>query len=71
VSEPVRKPRRNRDRQTQVAIYRPDRRSAIEVALIAARAGGCTCEPEIEMRGVRAIVSHDDWCALLRRGDVN
>jgi hypothetical protein len=39
----------------------------------AARAAGCTCSLIVVVSDVEqeACVYHDDWCALLRRGDVN
>ncbi len=42
-----------------------------QAALAAAKASGCTCEPEITVKGITATISHDDWCALLRREDRN
>ena len=54
-----------------IAVYRPDRVSAREAALAAARAGGCTCTPEIVLDEPVAHVHHDAWCALLRRMDRN
>jgi hypothetical protein len=42
-----------------------------EAAIVAARAEGCTCAPEVTIAGVSAFLRHDDWCALLRKRDVN
>lgn len=47
-----------------------------EAALIAARAEGCTCEPEVELVEIEprvyvSRVAHDPWCVLLRRRDRN
>jgi hypothetical protein len=54
-----------------IAGYRSDRLTAHQAASTAARAQGCTCDPDIEIDGIHAYVRHDDWCALLRHGDVN
>lgn len=67
----VRQLRRRRRRQPQLAAYRTDRFAAHEATLAAARASGCTCQPEIELKWPRVYCRHDDWCALLRREDVN
>lgn len=62
-----------------IAIYDPATfTDPQQAALIAARADGCTCNPEISIKANagngdigHATIRHDDWCALLRRGDVN
>jgi hypothetical protein len=71
-----RKLQRAHDRQQSsspmLAVYDPDRiTSPNAAALIAAKAAGCTCDPEITVEGIHATVEHDDWCALLRSRDVN
>jgi hypothetical protein len=71
MSRATRKLRRERQSGPQLVAYRGDRLSAQEAAIAAARASGCTCSPTVAVRGVQAIVSHDGWCALLRREDVN
>ena len=58
-----------------LALFPADQDPA-RAALLAARAQGCTCSPEVEIRELRpgvhtAIVAHDAWCALLRREDRN
>jgi hypothetical protein len=57
--------------ESQVALYAPARISAARVAHAAAIAAGCTCRPDVEIRGDVATVRHDSWCALLRRDDKN
>lgn len=53
--------------------YDPARLAKRDAVLAAARAQGCTCKPTITIApdGYNATVGHDDWCALLRRQDVN
>jgi hypothetical protein len=63
--------RRPRKRPDAIALYDPERTSAIDAAIAAARGQGCTCQPEVTIDGVRAFLRHDDWCALLRKRDVN
>lgn len=47
-----------------------DLRKAI---IAAARAEGCTCEPDIALRGEtgHVTVAHEDWCGLIRSRDRN
>jgi hypothetical protein len=53
-------------------IYDPAKLTRREAMLMAARAQGCTCEPDIRIgEWPHAYVEHDDWRALLRRGDRN
>ena len=52
-------------------LYNPDAMTPRQAAIVAARAEGCTCKPTVTVDGVRAFLQHDDWCALLRRQDVN
>ncbi len=58
-------------RPQTIAAYDADRLTAKDAALTAAKADGCTCNPDITINGTHATVRHDDWCALLRRRDVN
>ena len=63
------------DRRTPYAqhvVLSPDL-SPREALLVAARAAGCTCSPDIHVCHAhrRAVLAHDRWCGLLRRGDVN
>jgi hypothetical protein len=52
--------------------YDPERMTAHEAVLTAARLAGCTCNPDIELaEPPHAHVRHDNWCALLRAQDVN
>jgi hypothetical protein len=64
-------PIRRRDPAPQLALILDPTLDAKRAALIAARAAGCTCAPDVEIRGIRATVRHDNWCALLRREDRN
>ena len=57
--------------EPQVLAYAPSRLTPREAALIAARVAGCACEPDVEIRDVHAFIRHDDWCPVLRKGDVN
>jgi hypothetical protein len=52
-------------------IYDPDRLSAKDAALIAARELGCTCAADITVSDGVAWILHDWYCALARREDVN
>jgi hypothetical protein len=54
----------------QLVIYRPDAiESPEQAALAAARALGCTCQPEVAIHdGIRAVIRHDDDCPILRTG---
>jgi hypothetical protein len=56
-----------------MVVFETGRVSPREAMLAAARAAGCTCAPNILLSDVDhcAGVYHDDWCALLRRQDVN
>jgi hypothetical protein len=54
-----------------LALYDPERMTPAEAIIATARAQGCTCKPEVTIDGVRAFLRHDDWCALLRKQDVN
>jgi hypothetical protein len=74
MSRSGRLPRRHRDPRhgpDAVALFDPNQTSAVEAARAAARAHGCTCDPEVAIDGVRAVLAHDHWCALLRQEDVN
>jgi hypothetical protein len=77
MSSPSRRLRRARERQQRhatpdaYALYAEDRMTAEEAAIVVARAEGCTCTPTVTIAGQRAFLAHDDWCALLRRKDVN
>lgn len=56
---------------TQIVAFRPPF-TARGALLVAAKAAGCTCDPDIDIGDwPQARVRHDDWCALLRRADVN
>jgi hypothetical protein len=57
----------------QLVEFELGRVSPRQAMLMAARAAGCTCMPDIVVSGVDecAGIFHDEWCALLRRGDVN
>jgi hypothetical protein len=54
-----------------LAFYDPDAMTPDEAVLAAARAQGCTCRPTVTLHGASAVLQHDDWCALLRKRDVN
>lgn len=77
MTNPGRRLRRALERQkrtapTLVAYDMGSFPSAQDAVLAAARAQGCTCRPDITLDGAgHAHALHDDWCALLRRGDVN
>ena len=78
MSSPGRRLRRARGRQQKpgaptVVAYNPETFTSPEQALLAAaRAEGCTCNPDITLEpNGHAYTRHDDWCALLRRRDVN
>jgi hypothetical protein len=58
-------------RPTSAVLYDHERITAQEAAIVAARAEGCTCAPEVTIAGVSAFLRHDSWCSLLRRRDVN
>jgi hypothetical protein len=58
-------------RPTSAVLYDHLRITAQEAAIVAARAEGCTCAPEVTIAGVSAYLRHDQHCALLRRQDVN
>jgi hypothetical protein len=59
------------DQKPAVVLYDDQRITAQEAAIVAARAEGCTCAPEVTIAGVSAVLRHDSHCALLRRKDVN
>ena len=67
----ARRIRRRRERPQQLLAYASDRIDAHDATLAAARASGCTCQPDIALGGSYVYCRHDDWCALLRREDVN
>jgi len=78
MSSPGRRLRRARERQqkhvapTAVIYDTTSFRTAEDALLVAARAEGCTCDPDITLADPpHAHVYHDDWCALLRRQDIN
>jgi hypothetical protein len=76
MSSPSRRLRRSRERQrrapTVVAYDKSAFTSAEEALRAAARAQGCTCNVQITLgNNGHAHAQHDDWCALLRREDVN
>jgi hypothetical protein len=78
MSSPARRLRRARERQHKriaptIVAYDKSTFTTPEDALrVAARAQGCTCNPHITLdSGGHATARHDDWCALLRRQDVN
>jgi len=46
--------------------------TAEDAVRAAARAQGCTCTPDVTLGPYpHARVEHDDWCVLLRQGDLN
>ena len=57
------------------ALFSEKAMTAEEAAFAAARAEGCTCDPEVKLVEVDGIhygaMLHDDWCALMRRADMN
>jgi hypothetical protein len=65
--------RRHKPAFAQVVEFEPGRVSPRHAMLVAARAAGCTCAPDIVVSDVdhSAAIYHDSWCALLRRGDLN
>jgi hypothetical protein len=70
--------RRSRQRRRtpfygQLVEFEPGRVSSLQAMLVAARAAGCTCAPDIVLSDVDkcAGIYHDSWCALLRRRDLN
>ncbi len=75
MSNPARKLRREREREqrrdTSVVLYAPGVLTNLEAVRVAIRTEGCTCKPDITVEGIYAHVQHDDWCALLRKRDVN
>ena len=52
-------------------LYDGQQITAQEAAIVAARAEGCTCAPEVTIAGTSAFLRHDPECVLLRRRDVN
>lgn len=49
----------------------PSKEKMLDAALVAARAQGCVCRPELKLveiaSGVyRVAIAHDAWCPLLR-----
>lgn len=50
----------------------PTKRQAVAAALVAARIGGCTCDPDIRITAESGAgdysigVAHDDWCEHFR-----
>ena len=63
-----------RRRPRTLVFYDPGRLTAREATIVAAKAAGCTCNPEVELLewrhgvvdGIRAAVSHDHRCSLGR-----
>jgi excisionase family DNA binding protein len=68
---PARRPRLPGPKPDAIALYDPERTTVNEAVTAAARAEGCTCNPEVTIKGVSAYLRHDQHCALLRRKDVN
>jgi hypothetical protein len=62
---------KQKQKPTSAVLYDDQQITAQEAAIIAARAEGCTCAPEVTIAGVSAFLRHDSHCALLRRRDVN
>jgi hypothetical protein len=60
-----------RARRPQVIVYDHDEMTPLEAVLVAVRASGCTCAPEVDLGSTRCTVHHDNWCGLLRREDRN
>jgi hypothetical protein len=58
-------------RPDALAFFDPEQTTPEEAVTAAARAEGCTCNPTVTIRGARAVLQHDDWCALLRKRDLN
>jgi hypothetical protein len=54
-----------------VVAYSSEQLDPKEAALVAAKAAGCTCEPDITIDGDEATIKHDHWCAVLRRKDTS
>lgn len=52
-------------------LYDGQQITAQEAAIVAARAEGCTCAPEVTIAGVSAFLRHDPDCVLLRLRDAN
>jgi hypothetical protein len=76
MGNPARRLRRARGRQRRpptIIAYDTSAFTSAEDALrTAARAQGCTCKPDVTLTDDgQAHLLHDDWCALLRRQDVN
>jgi hypothetical protein len=75
MSSQARRSRRHRRKPpfAQLVEFEPGRVSARQAMLAAARAAGCTCAPDVVVSDVDqcAGIFHDEWCALLRRGDLN
>jgi hypothetical protein len=65
--------RRRKPFYGQVVEFEPGRVSPRQAMLVAARAAGCTCRPDIVVSDAdrSAGIYHDSWCALLRREDLN
>jgi hypothetical protein len=70
-SDRRRRPRAQRREPDAVALFDPTQTSAVEAVIATARGQGCTCKPDVTIEGVRAVLHHDEWCALLRKRDVN
>lgn len=70
MTPPARRPRRPAAPDA-LAFFDEERTTPEEAVIAAARAQGCTCQPEVTVRGASAFLRHDDWCALLRKRDTN
>jgi hypothetical protein len=63
--------RRPKPFYAQVVEFERGRLTPRQAMLVAARAAGCTCQPDIVVSDIdrSAALYHDDWCAVVRQGD--
>jgi hypothetical protein len=72
MTPPARRPRRNPIAPSIVAYDTTAYANPKDALRTAARAQGCTCNPDVTLTDDgQAHLWHDDWCALLRQQDVN
>ena len=62
--------RRKQDRRARRKSHRSRvdhrQRRITDAALLAARAQGCVCDPNLRTEWPLIVVAHDDWCPLAR-----
>jgi hypothetical protein len=64
--------RRRRSAASSVIAFDTAKLSLEDAKITAARAEGCTCQPELsKIDWPHVTILHDDWCPVMRKQDVN